>query len=335
MEQVQVTLPDDLDVSRLVGVNDSLLRLIESAFDARIVLRNHRIDLVGDEIEVKMLTELFADLIALAERNQVIETDDLLRTIELIRHGQLAPSVLREDVLLTHRGKTIRAKTAGQKRYVDAIRNNSITFAIGPAGTGKTYLAVALAIEALRNKEVSHLILTRPVVEAGEHLGYLPGTLNEKIDPYIRPLYDALFDMSDMEKTTQQIDRGIIEIAPLAYMRGRTLNDSFIILDEAQNTTSNQMKMFLTRLGFGSKMVITGDITQLDLPRRSSGLLAVRRILAGLDDVAFVELTGKDVVRNSLVQRIVAAYDQAEDDSADDPQPAFGDVADDLLISGN
>ena len=205
----------------------------------------------------------------------------------------------------------VRPKTAGQKRYVDAIRANTITFGVGPAGTGKTYLAMAMAVAALKRKEVGRIILTRPVVEAGENLGFLPGTLEEKIDPYIRPLYDALFDMTDMERARSLIEDGVIEIAPLAFMRGRTLNDSFIILDEAQNTTSEQMKMFLTRLGFGSKMVVTGDATQTDLPAGKSGFVSVRRILEGIDDIAFCDFTGADVVRHSLVAAIVSAYDRA------------------------
>jgi phosphate starvation-inducible PhoH-like protein len=310
--QVSVTVPEHIDIARLVGVNDSLLRAIEDRFDARIMLRGERIDLSGDALEIQVLTALFSDLIKMLERGDEITLDALTQSIDLIRSGEFAPSILREDILLTYRGKAIRAKTAGQKRYVDAIRSNTVTFGIGPAGTGKTYLAMAMAVAALKRKEVGRVILTRPVVEAGESLGYLPGNLSEKIDPYIRPLYDALFDMTDMERGNQLIAQGVIEIAPIAFMRGRTLNDSFIILDEAQNTTPDQMKMFLTRLGFASKMVITGDITQLDLPKRVSGLKSVRRILEGLEDIAFIDLSGKDVVRHSLVQRIVAAYDVAE-----------------------
>ena len=214
---------------------------------------------------------------------------------------------------ITVRGDTIvlEGDPLEVQHYVDAIREHTITFGIGPAGTGKTYLAMAMAVAALKRKEVGRIILTRPVVEAGESLGFLPGTLTEKVDPYIRPLYDALFDMTDMERATQLIESGVIEIAPLAFMRGRTLNDSFIILDEAQNTTPEQMKMFLTRLGFGSKMVVTGDVTQLDLPRGISGLKGVRGILSGIDDIAFCDFTGKDVVRHSLVAAIVSAYDEA------------------------
>jgi phosphate starvation-inducible protein PhoH and related proteins len=220
-------------------------------------------------------------------------------------------------VLLTHKGKTLRPKTAGQKRYVDAIRQHTVTFGIGPAGTGKTYLAMAMAVDALKKREVGRIILTRPAVEAGESLGYLPGTLYEKVDPYLRPLYDALFDMMDIEKSTQLMDRGVIEVAPLAFMRGRTLNDSFIILDEAQNTSPEQMKMFLTRLGFGSKVVVTGDVTQIDLPKGASGLKQVRDILKSVPGVAFIELGSRDVVRHKLVQRIVNAYHEYEEAKAE------------------
>ncbi|MDR1713892.1 MAG: PhoH family protein, partial [Coriobacteriales bacterium] len=273
MEQTNVSLsiPDSVDGARLVGVNDELIRAIDDRFDAHITLRGERIEISGDALEIQILTALFTDMFKMIEQGQEITYDGLIQSIDLIRQGEFAPSILREDILLTYRGKAIRAKTAGQKRYVDAIRRHTVTFGIGPAGTGKTYLAMAMAVAALKRKEVGRVILTRPVVEAGESLGYLPGTLNEKIDPYIRPLYDALFDMTDMERGNQLIEQGVIEIAPLAFMRGRTLNDSFVILDEAQNTTAEQMKMFLTRLGFGSRMVITGDVTQLDLPKNISG----------------------------------------------------------------
>lgn len=310
--KVTLTIPEHIDIARLVGVNDSLLRAIEDRFEAKIMLRGDHLDIWGDALEIQMLTAIFSDMIKVIEEGGEVEIDSLIQSIDIIRHGEFSPSILREDVLLTYRGKVIRAKTAGQKRYVDAIQSHTVTFGIGPAGTGKTYLAMAMAIAALKRKEVARVILTRPVVEAGESLGYLPGNLTEKIDPYIRPLYDALFDMTDMERGNQWLAQGVIEIAPLAFMRGRTLNDSFIILDEAQNTTPDQMKMFLTRLGFASKMVVTGDITQMDLPKRTSGLISVRQILEGLDDIAFVELTGKDVMRHSLVQRMVAAYDEAE-----------------------
>jgi len=310
--QATIKVPQDFDMRALVGPHDSLLRMIEQRFDARITVRGDTISIAGDEVEVEMLLSLFSDCIKVVEADGELGEAFVERAIELVRSGDYAPSALREDILLTYRGRSIRPKTSGQKRYVDAIRSNTITFAIGPAGTGKTYLAMAMAVAALRRKEVGRIILTRPVVEAGESLGYLPGTLTEKVDPYVRPLYDALFDMVDNQHGNELIDQGVVEIAPLAYMRGRTLNDSYVILDEAQNTTSQQMKMFLTRLGFGSKMIVTGDVTQIDLPRGASGLLEVRGILADVPDIAFCELSGKDVVRHSLVQKIVNAYEQAE-----------------------
>ncbi len=312
---ITLTIPQSVSMARIVGPSDEILRRIQDSFAARITVRGDSIELDGDAAEVQALTNLFADLVKCVESGEDPSLEYVSRAIELLVGNEFSPTALREDILLTYRGRAIRPKTAGQKRYCDAIRDHTITFGIGPAGTGKTYLAMALAVAALKRKEVGRIILTRPVVEAGESLGFLPGTLMEKVDPYIRPLYDALFDMTDMERANQLIESGVIEIAPLAFMRGRTLNDSFIILDEAQNTTPEQMKMFLTRLGFGSKMVITGDITQLDLPRGISGLKQVRSILNGVDDISFVDLTGKDVVRHSLVASIVAAYDAAAQQS--------------------
>ena len=309
--QITLTAPRSVDMALIVGPADETLRLVQDSFQARITVRGDAIVLEGDPIEVQSLTALFSDLIKLVEDGGEPTCDYVRRAIDLLRTAEFSPQTLREDILLTYRGRAIRPKTAGQKRYVDAVREHTVTFGIGPAGTGKTYLAMAMAVAALKRKEVGRIILTRPVVEAGESLGFLPGTLAEKVDPYIRPLYDALFDMTDMERANQLIDSGVIEIAPLAFMRGRTLDDSFIILDEAQNTTPEQMKMFLTRLGFGSKMVVTGDATQLDLPRGVSGLKGVRDVLDGIDGIAFCELSGKDVVRHSLVAAIVAAYDQA------------------------
>ena len=308
--QTGIRVPEGFDMRALVGTHDALLRMIEEQFEARITVRGNSIAVEGDEVEIQMLESLFADCIKAAEKEGTLTESYVARAIELVRIDEFAPSALRDDILLTYHGKVVRPKTAGQKRYADAIRRNTITFGIGPAGTGKTYLAMAMAIAAWKRKEVGRIILTRPVVEAGESLGYLPGTLTEKVDPYVRPLYDALFDMVEQRLGNELIDQGVIEIAPLAYMRGRTLNDSFVILDEAQNTTSQQMKMFLTRLGFGSKMVVTGDITQLDVPYAASGLIKVRGVLTGIDDIAFCDLSGKDVVRHSLVQKIVNAYEE-------------------------
>ena len=310
--QITLTAPASVDLALVVGPADSTLRVVESAFEASITVRGDSITLAGDQSEVQSLTALFSDFIKVAERCEEVTPEYALRSIELLRSAEFSPQALREDILLTFRGRAIRPKTAGQKRYVDAIRSHTITFGLGPAGTGKTYLAMAMAVAALKRKEVGRIILTRPIVEAGENLGFLPGTINEKVDPYIRPLYDALFDMTDMERANDLIDSGVIEIAPLAFMRGRTLNDSFIILDEAQNTTPEQMKMFLTRLGFNSKMVVTGDLTQRDLPGSRSGLADAERVLGGIDDVSFCRLSGKDVVRHSLVAAIVAAYDRAD-----------------------
>ena len=309
--QITLTLPEHVEMTSIVGPADSVLHEVQRAFAARITVRGNTVRLSGDPLEVQSLTALFSDFIKMAASGTPPTVEDAQRAVELLRQGAFAPSMLREDILLTYRGRAIRPKTAGQKHYVDAIRENTVTFGIGPAGTGKTYLAMAMAVAALKRKEVNRIILTRPVVEAGENLGFLPGTLTEKVDPYIRPLYDALFDMTDMERAQQLIEGGVIEIAPLAFMRGRTFNDSFIILDEAQNTTPEQMKMFLTRLGFNSKMVVTGDATQIDLPRGASGLKQVRRILAEVEDIAFCELTGRDVVRHNLVARIVEAYEKA------------------------
>jgi len=309
-------------MTELLGHGDSLLRLIEDQFESDISVRGNQITISGLPSDSQAVSSLFAEMIQLVEHGERLTAENVERSVELLRQGECTPSALHADVLLSHKGKTIRPKTAGQKRYVDAIRESTVTFGIGPAGTGKTYLAMAMAVDALRRKQVGRIILTRPAVEAGESLGFLPGTLSEKVDPYLRPLYDALFDMMEAEKTAQLVERGVIEIAPLAYMRGRTLNDSFIILDEAQNTSPEQMKMFLTRLGFGSKVVITGDVTQIDLPRGASGLQEVRGILDGVTDIVFCDLTSKDVVRHKLVQRIVTAYHVYEEAKAS--QPAHG-----------
>lgn len=319
--QISIVVPPEVHMADLLGEGDELLRLIEDSFESRILVRGNQVTITGLATESQAISMLLTEMLGMLERREIIDRDAVERIIEMIREGASSPTAVLSDVILTHKGKPIRPKTAGQKYYVDAIRSNTVTFGIGPAGTGKTYLAMAMAVDALRRREVGRIILTRPAVEAGESLGYLPGTLFEKVDPYLRPLYDALFDMMESEKFQQLMDRGIIEVAPLAFMRGRTLNDSFIILDEAQNTSPEQMKMVLTRLGFGSKMVITGDITQVDLPKGVSGLRQVRDILQGVADVEFVTLNARDVIRHRLVQRIVTAYhtyEEAQSEQRDD-----------------
>jgi phosphate starvation-inducible protein PhoH and related proteins len=307
--QVKILVPGSQPMVALLGQRDELLRLVESAFDSHILVRGNEITITGEEQEAEKVALLFEELLEILSQGQTLTTDSVGKTIDMIKEEVAKPSAVLGDVILSVRGRTIAPKTLGQKRYVDAIRESTVSFSIGPAGTGKTYLAVATAVKAPQDRDVSRIILTRPVVEAGERLGYLPGTLYEKIDPYLKPLYDALFEMIDAEAFHRLMERGTIEVAPLAYMRGRTLNDSFIILDEAQNTTPEQMKMFLTRLGFGSKVVVNGDITQIDLPSGSrSGLVVVQEILSGIEGITFVHLGAKDVVRHRIVQNIVEAY---------------------------
>lgn len=299
----------------LLGHRDELLKVIESEFASDIAVRGNEITIRGDSNETDEIEKVFEELLEVLSAGEVPTKEQVKQTIDVVRGEEtISPKTLVRDVILTYRGKSIRPKTPGQKHYVDAIRQNTATFAIGPAGTGKTYLAMAMAVQALKKKTVNRIILTRPAVEAGEKLGYLPGTLFEKVDPYLRPLYDAMFEMLEPEQSQQLTDRGTIEVAPLAFMRGRTLNSSFIILDEAQNTSPEQMKMFLTRLGFGSKVVVTGDVTQIDLPSgKRSGLLVTEKILEGIKDLTFIRLTSKDVVRHKLVQRIVEAYKNYEE----------------------
>lgn len=309
---VRLTIPDAIDPTVLMGPADSLLRLIEKAFDAIITVRGNVITLIGPTDVVNRLTSVFSRLISLVEAGQTPDEEGVGRIIaDVSPDAATGAAPANGDILLTHRGRSLQPKTDGQRRYVDAIRSHTITFGIGPAGTGKTYLAMAMAVAALRRHDVTRIVLVRPVVEAGESLGYLPGTLQEKLDPYIRPLYDALFDMTDVERGNALIEQGVIEIAPLAFMRGRTMNNAFVILDEAQNTTPDQMKMFLTRLGFSSRFVVTGDVTQRDL-LGTNGLDVARRVLAGIDDIAFVDLDRDDIVRHSLVARIVDAYEADE-----------------------
>lgn len=296
----------------LIGSHDGNLRAVEAAFPSvNITVRGNEITLRGPHIDCQNLENLFAELMVVLRAGNNLSVDAVNRSIAMLDNRPIDhPAEVLSLNILSNRGRTIRPKTANQKRYVDAIEDHTITFGIGPAGTGKTYLAMAKAVAALQNKTVNRIILARPAVEAGEHLGFLPGTLSEKIDPYLRPLFDALHDMIDIDSVPRLMQSGVIEVAPLAYMRGRSLNDAFIILDEAQNTTPEQMKMFLTRLGFGSKMVITGDVTQIDLPNgQHSGLRVVRDILQDIDDIAFLELSADDVIRHRLVGDIVRAYD--------------------------
>jgi phosphate starvation-inducible PhoH-like protein len=309
--QTTIVVPHSQPMVALLGTEDEFLRLVEKAFpDADLMARGNEITVSGTPEDVAIVDTLIAEMLAVLRTGQALTAESVERSVTLLRSGTRPTDVLTANIL-SNRGRTIRAKTLNQKRYVDAIDNNTIVFGIGPAGTGKTYLAVAKAVQALQAKRINRIVLTRPAVEAGERLGFLPGTLSEKIDPYLRPLYDALHDMIDPDSIPRLITSGTIEIAPLAYMRGRTLNDSFIILDEAQNTSAEQMKMFLTRLGFGSTMVVTGDVTQVDLPGgTTSGLRVVTEILDGIDDVAFCRLTSHDVVRHKLVGRIVDAYEK-------------------------
>jgi phosphate starvation-inducible PhoH-like protein len=317
MERTLITVPPAIPMVSLIGANDANLRAIEAAFPSvNITVRSNEITLRGPHIDVVAIEKLFTEMTVVIRSGQSLSVDAVQRSIAMLGHEPAeSPAEVLSLNIVSNRGRTIRPKTANQKRYVDAIEENTITFGIGPAGTGKTYLAMAKAVAALQAKKVNRIVLTRPAVEAGESLGFLPGTLSEKIDPYLRPLFDALHDMIDVDSIPRLIQTGVIEVAPLAYMRGRTLNDSFIILDEAQNTTPEQMKMFLTRLGFGSKMVVTGDVTQVDLPNGAkSGLRVITDILQGIDDIAFLELSAEDVVRHRLIGDIVKAY--AEFDAA-------------------
>ena len=308
------TVPTSIDTVALYGPGDEFLRVVEAAFDATIHARGNVVTVTGPAAEAALVERLLDELVAILRSGQSLSRETVERSVAMLRtETQERPAEVLSLNILSNRGRTIRPKTLNQKKYVDAIDKHTVVFGIGPAGTGKTYLAMAKAVQALQAKEVSRIILTRPAVEAGERLGYLPGTLSEKIDPYLRPLYDALHDMVDPDTIPKLLTTGVVEVAPLAYMRGRTLNDAFIILDEAQNTTAEQMKMFLTRLGFGSKMVVTGDVTQVDLPGgATSGLRVVRSILSEVKDIHFSTLDAHDVVRHRLVGRIVAAYDDFE-----------------------
>lgn len=306
-----IVVPSSIQMVSILGSADEILKTIEQQIpEANILVRGNEIHITGDNDVVALLDQLFAELQVIVRTGATLNPEAAVRSIQILsQENSLSPSDVLTTGILSNRGRTIRAKTLNQKKYVDAIDNHTIVFGLGPAGTGKTYLAVAKAVQALQAKRVNRIVLTRPAVEAGERLGFLPGTLSEKIDPYLRPLYDALHDMIEPEKIPRLITSGTIEVAPLAYMRGRTLNDAFIILDEAQNTTAEQMKMFLTRLGFGSKVVITGDTTQVDLPLGTrSGLKVVQEILESVQDVQFCRLSSQDVVRHKLVADIVDAY---------------------------
>jgi len=310
--RTSITVPATVSMVALLGSGDEHLRLVESELAADVHVRGNEIAITGQPGDNAFAVRVFDELIALLATGQTLRPDSVRRVVGMLRAGggERPAEVLSLDII-SRRGRTIRPKTLNQKHYVDAIDTHSVIFGIGPAGTGKTYLAMAKAVQALQTKQVNRIILTRPAVEAGERLGFLPGSLSDKIDPYLRPLYDALHDMVDPESIPRLMAAGTIEVAPLAYMRGRTLNDAFVILDEAQNTTAEQMKMFLTRLGFGSKMVVTGDVTQVDLPGGAqSGLRVVRDILEGIDDVHFATLTSHDVVRHRLVGDIVDAYER-------------------------
>lgn len=297
---------------QLFGNFDENIKIIEQEFSVKVIIRDNTVKIVGDDQGVKIVKSIIKQLLQSIENNKPITTQSVQYIINLAKKGEEEKfSTLSELICHTAKGKAIRSKTLGQKRYVEAIKKNEVVFGIGPAGTGKTYLAMAMAVAALKKEEVSRIILTRPAVEAGEKLGFLPGDLQDKVDPYLRPLYDALYDIMGSDTYLSYIEKGIIEVAPLAYMRGRTLDDSFVILDEAQNTTPEQMKMFLTRLGFGSKALVTGDITQVDLPHgKESGLKIVTKILDKVQGIEFVYLTQADVVRHQLVQRIIEAYEK-------------------------
>jgi phosphate starvation-inducible PhoH-like protein len=311
VEPAVTTVSNPSLMGGLLGQRDELLRLIERSFASTTIA------VVGNEIRINgpdatLIARLFDELILLLESGQHLDLNKVERTIDMVREDLRPSEVLGQDIVRSVKGKPVRPHTAGQKRYTDAIASNTITFGIGPAGTGKSYLAVAAAVQALQRREVGRIVLTRPAVEAGERLGFLPGDLMAKVDPYLRPLYDALYDMLGPDGTQRLLEKGTVEVAPLAFMRGRTLNSSFIILDEAQNTTPEQMKMFLTRIGFGSRCVVTGDVTQVDLGGGRSGLGNIEQILDGIEGIAFVRLTRRDVVRHRIVAEIVDAYERAE-----------------------
>lgn len=311
----QILIEDNNLIYELFGKFDENLKIIEEEFQVNLILRDNKLIIIGEEVSTSLVEKLIYKLIDIINSQNRLTKQELRYAIKLILDGQeeKIKDLLNEIVCVTASGKTIKPKTIGQKIYIDAIKSNDIVFGIGPAGTGKTYLAMAMAVTAFKNKEVNRIVLTRPAVEAGESLGFLPGDLQDKVDPYLRPIYDALFDILGGETYSKLIEKGLIEVAPLAYMRGRTLDSSYVILDEAQNTTNEQMKMFLTRLGFGSKAIITGDVTQIDLSRgKASGLVTVSKILNDVKGIKFIKLTRNDIVRHPLVQRIIEAYEKFE-----------------------
>ena len=309
--RAETLVPHNHLMAGLLGQRDELLRLIEGAFPQTSVAVQGNL-ITADGPDAERVARLFDELVLVLQSGQGLDAAKVARTIDMVREDLRPSEVLNAEVVRGAGGRTVRPNTAGQKRYTDAIAQSIITFGIGPAGTGKSYLAVAAAVQALQSRQVNRIILTRPAVEAGERLGFLPGDLMAKVDPYLRPLYDALYDLVEPEGAQRLLDRGTVEVAPLAFMRGRTLNQSFIILDEAQNTTPEQMKMFLTRIGFGSKCVVTGDVTQVDVAGGRSGLVGLEPVLGGVDGIAFVHLTRRDVVRHKIVADIVEAYEQAE-----------------------
>lgn len=319
--KLKITVPAETHVVDLVGQRDENLKIIEDAFASDILVRGNEITITGeDSQDAAAVASVFEELITLLRKGHALSRDSVRRAVGMVKDDPNSkPSQVMGETLVVSRGRAIRPKTSGQKEYVDAISENTVVFAVGPAGTGKTYLAVAMAVRALRDKEVARIVLTRPAVEAGERLGFLPGDIAQKVDPYLRPLYDALYDMLDPDHVVRLIAQHAIEVAPLAYMRGRTLNDAFVIMDEAQNTTPEQMKMLLTRIGLQSKAVVTGDVTQIDLPDgQQSGLVVVEKILSGIDDLKFIHLKAQDVVRHKIVQDIVEAYSTYEESIAID-----------------
>lgn len=319
-QTIDLAIQDANEVQSLFGPNDRHLKRLEEVFEATIFTRGEKVTITGSEEVIKQIHDVLHTLLQLIRKGISIQERDVIYAAQLATRDMLSrlAELYEDKITVTAKGKPILAKTLGQRHYVSAIRKHDIVFGIGPAGTGKTYLAVVMAVHALKEGQVKRIVLTRPAVEAGENLGFLPGDLKEKVDPYLRPLYDALHDVLGLEHTERLLERGVIEVAPLAYMRGRTLDDSFVILDEAQNTTSEQIKMFLTRLGFGSKMVVTGDITQIDLPKgKASGLKIAMRILKDVDGISFIYLQSQDVVRHTLVKRIIDAYEEVEKESGD------------------